>query len=166
MRQADTPRALRKVAEGTPTAVSLGILASCATSPWYPRPAPPTGRASCFSRLTPLRCHGRPVYPLADRGAWRTFGIRADGIRRVRSVTKCVGGRGDASSSKPELAAKPELVRSLAARVAAYSAEVMLFNALISNSLTDDETYETLLTVPGVGQKTTSTLVDVSIFPD
>ena len=67
----------------------------------------------------------------------------------------------------PELAAESELVRSLAATVAADSAEAARLDSLISDSLAGDETYEALLTVPGIGPKTAAalvTLVDVSMF--
>ena len=58
-------------------------------------------------------------------------------------------------------------MRSLAARAAADSAEAARLDALISDSLAGDETYEALLTVPGVGPKTAAalvTLVDASMF--
>ncbi|HJF45788.1 transposase [Thermophilibacter provencensis] len=115
---------------------------------------------------------------LAELGG--PFGIRGAGLRRFRSVAERGGGArraaadrlwaaaaASASSGRPELAAESELVRSLAARVAAGSAEAARLDAPVSDSLAGDEAYEALLTVPGVGPKTAAalvTLVDVSLF--
>ena len=108
------------------------------------------------------------------------FGMRAAGLRRFRSVAERAGGArraasdrlwaaaaASASSGRPELAAESELVRSLAARVAADGAEAARLDELISDSLAGDGTYEALLAVPGVGPKTAAalvTLVDITLF--
>lgn len=116
-------------------------------------------------RLAVLGEHGGP------------FGIRGAGLRRYRSVAERAGGAkraaadrlwaaatASASSDRHELAAEPELVRSLAARVAAGSAEAARPDAPVSDSLAGDEAYEALLTVPGMGPKTAEALLDVSLF--
>ena len=58
-------------------------------------------------------------------------------------------------------------MRSLAARVAGDAAEAARLDASVSDSLAGDETYEALLTVPGIGPKTAAalvTLADVSLL--
>ena len=58
-------------------------------------------------------------------------------------------------------------MRSLAARVLSDGGEAARLDGLISDSLAGDETYEALLTVPGVGPRTAAalvTLVDASLF--
>ena len=98
---------------------------------------------------------------------FRSVAERAGGARRAASDRLWAAAAASASSGRPELAAESELVRSLAARAAADSAEAARLNALISDSLAGDEAYEALLTVPGVGPKTAAalvTLVDVSMF--
>lgn len=181
---AGMPWTLREVAEETPASASLRMLAA-------QRDFAVASRTRAANRLRAVLLEADPAFEaqvdpssrwqlavLAELGG--PFGIRGAGLRRFRSVAERGGGAkraaadrlwaaaaASASSGRPELAAESELVRSLAARVAADSAEAARLDALISDSLAGDRTYEALLTVPGVGPKTAAalvTLVDVSLF--
>lgn len=181
---AGMPWTLREVAEETPAAASLRMLAA-------QRDFAVGSRTRAVNRLRAVLLEADPAFESAvdPSSRWQLavlaelggpFGIRAAGLRRFRSVAERAGGArraasdrlwaaaaASASSGRPELAAESELVRSLAARAAADSAEVARLDALISDSLAGDEAYEALLTVPGVGPKTAAalvTLVDVSMF--
>lgn len=181
---AGMPWTLREVAEETPAAASLRMLAA-------QRDFAVGSRTRAVNRLRAVLLEADPAFESAvdPSSRWQLavlaelggpFGIRAAGLRRFRSVAERAGGArraasdrlwaaaaASASSGRPELAAESELVRSLAARAAADSAEAARLDALISDSLAGDEAYEALLTVPGVGPKTAAalvTLVDVSMF--
>ena len=181
---AGMPWTLREVAEETPAAASLRMLAA-------QRDFAVGSRTRAVNRLRAVLLEADPAFESAvdPSSRWQLavlaelggqFGIGAAGLRRFRSVAERAHGArraasdrlwaaaaASASSGRPELAAESELVRSLAARVAADSAEAARLDALISDSLAGDETYEALLTVPGVGPKTAAalvTLVDVSMF--
>ena len=181
---AGMPWTLREVAEETPASASLRMLAA-------QRDFAVGSRTRAANRLRAVLLEADPAFEAAvdPSSRWQLavlaelggpFGIRAAGLRRFRSVAERAGGAkraasdrlwaaatASASSGRPELAAESELVRSLAARVAADSAEAARLDALIVDSLAGDETYEALLTVPGVGPKTAAalvTLVDVSMF--
>ena len=181
---AGMPWTLREVAEETPAAASLRMLAA-------QRDFAVGSRTRAVNRLRAVLLEADPAFESAvdPSSRWQLavlaelggpFGIRAAGLRRFRSVAERAGGArraasdrlwaaaaASASSGRPELAAESELVRSLAARAAADSAEAARLDALISDSLAGDETYEALLTVPGVGPKTAAalvTLVDASMF--
>ena len=181
---AGMPWTLREVAEETPAAASLRMLAA-------QRDFAVGSRTRAVNRLRAVLLEADPAFESAvdPSSRWQLavlaelggpFGIRAAGLRRFRSVAERAGGArraasdrlwaaaaASASSGRPELAAESELVCSLAARAAADSAEAARLDALISDSLAGDEAYEALLTVPGVGPKTAAalvTLVDVSMF--
>ena len=181
---AGMPWTLREVVEETPAAASLRMLAA-------QRDFAVGSRTRAVNRLRAVLLEADPAFESAvdPSSRWQLavlaelggpFGIRAAGLRRFRSVAERAGGArraasdrlwaaaaASASSGRPELAAESELVRSLAARAAADSAEAARLDALISDSLAGDEAYEALLTVPGVGPKTAAalvTLVDVSMF--
>ena len=181
---AGMPWTLREVAEETPAAASLRMLAA-------QRDFAVGSRTRAVNRLRAVLLEADPAFESAvdPSSRWQLavlaelggpFGIRAAGLRRFRSVAERAGGArraasdrlwaaaaASASSGRPELAAESELVRSLAARAAADSAEAARLDALSSASLAGDEAYEALLTVPGVGPKTAAalvTLVDVSMF--
>ncbi|OUO45389.1 hypothetical protein B5F79_09800 [Olsenella sp. An285] len=181
---AGMPWTLREVAEETPAAASLRMLAA-------QRDFAVGSRTRAVNRLRAVLLEADPAFESAvdPSSRWQLavlaelggpFGIRAAGLRRFRSVAERAGGArraasdrlwaaaaASASSGRPELAAESELVRSLAARAAADSAEAARLDALISDSLAGDEAYEALPTVPGVGPKTAAalvTLVDVSMF--
>ena len=165
---AGMPWTLREVAEETPAAASLRMLAA-------QRDFAVGSRTRAVNRLRAVLLEADPAFESAvdPSSRWQLavlaelggpFGIRAAGLRRFRSVAERAGGArraasdrlwaaaaASASSGRPELAAESELVRSLAARAAADSAEVARLDALISDSLAGDEAYEALLTVPGVG---------------
>lgn len=181
---AGMPWTLREVAEETPETAALRMLAS-------QRDFAAGSRTRAANRLRAVLLEADPAFEaqvdpssrwqvavLAELGG--PFAIRAAGLRRFRSVAERSGGApraaadrlwaaalASASSGRPELSAESELVRALAARVAADAAEAARLDALIAASLAGDETYEALLTVPGVGPKTAAalvTLVDVSMF--
>lgn len=162
---AGMPWTLREVAEETPASASLRMLAA-------QRDFAVASRTRAANRLRAVLLEADPAFEaqvdpssrwqlavLAEPGG--PFGIRAAGLRRFRSIAERGGG------AKRAAAAESELVRSLAARVAADSAEAARLDALIADSLAGDDTYEALLTVPGIGPKTAAalvTLVDVSLF--
>ena len=65
--------------------------------------------------------------------------------------------------------AEDVLARSLAAEILAADSERAALESDIASRLSGDETYECLLTVPGIGAKTATalvTMVDVSLFGD
>lgn len=181
---AGMPWTLREVAEETPAAASLRMLAA-------QRDFAVGSRTRAANRLRAVLLEADPAFEAAvdPSSRWQLavlaelggpFGIRAAGLRRFRSVAERAHGArrpasdrlwaaavASASSGRPELAAESELVRSLAARIASDAAEAARLDALVSDSLAGDEAYEALLTVPGVGPKTAAalvTLVDVSMF--
>lgn len=181
---AGMPWTLREVAEEAPAAASLRMLAA-------QRDFAVGSRTRAVNRLRAVLLEADPAFEAAvdPSSRWQLavlaelggpFGIRAAGLRRFRSVAERAGGAGraasdrlwaaalaSASSGRPELAAESVLVRALAARAASDAAEAARLDALISDSLSGDGTYEALLTVPGVGPKTAAalvTLVDVSMF--
>ncbi|HIU05848.1 MAG TPA: IS110 family transposase [Candidatus Coprousia avicola] len=173
---AGMPWTLREVAEEAPAAASLRMLAA-------QRDFAVGSRTRAANRLRAVLLEADPAFEAAvdPSSRWQLavlaelggpFGIRAAGLRRFRSVAERAHGAkrpasdrlwaaaaASASSGRPELAVESELVRSLAARVAADSAEAARLDALISDSLAGDEAYEALLTVPGVGPKTAAALV-------
>lgn len=181
---AGMPWTLREVAEEAPATASLRMLAS-------QRDFAVRSRTKAANRLRAVLLEADPAFEAAVDPSCRwqlavlselggPFGIRAAGLRRYRSVAERAGGAkraasdrlwaaalASASSGRTEVAAEDELVRSLAARIAADSEEAARLDALISDSLAGDVTYEALLTVPGVGPKTAAalvTLVDISMF--
>lgn len=181
---AGMPWTLREVAEESPAAAALRMLAS-------QRDFAVRSRTKAANRLRAVLLEADPAFEAAvdPSSPWQLavlanlggpFGIRSAGLRRFRTVAERAHGAkrpasdrlwaaavASASSGRPELAAESELVRSLAARVASDAAEAARLDALISDSLAGDEAYEALLTVPGVGPKTAAalvTLVDVSMF--
>jgi len=114
----------------------------------------------------------------AMRGLGGAAGIAAAGRRRYRSLC---GRHGAGEAARDALweasvasarggwhpGAEDALVRSLAAEVLAADAERESLEADIAARLSGDETYECLLTVPGVGPRTATalvTMVDVSLF--
>ena len=167
---AGMPWTLREVAEETPAAASLRMLAS-------QRDFAVRSRTKAANRLRAVLLEADPAFEAAvdPSSRWQLavlaelggpFGIRAAGLRRFRSVAERAGGAKRAASDRLWAAAlasassgRPEL--------AADSAEAARLDALVSDSLAGDEAYEALLTVPGVGPKTAAalvTLVDVSMF--
>lgn len=181
---AGMPWTLREVAEEAPARTALRMLAA-------QRDFAVASRTRAVNRLRAVLLEADPAFEAAvdPSSRWQLavlselggpFGIRAAGLRRFRSVAERGGGArraatdrlwaaaaASASSGRPELAAESELVRSLAARIAADADEAARLDALISDSLAGDGTYEALLTVPGVGPKTAAalmTLVDISLF--
>lgn len=181
---AGMPWTLREVAEETPAAAALRMLAS-------QRDFAVRSRTKAANRLRAVLLEADPAFEAAvdPSSRWQLavlaelggpFGIRSAGLRRFRSVAERAGGArraasdrlwaaalASATSGRPELAAESELVRALAARAASDAAEAARLDALISDALAGDEAYEALLTVPGVGPKTAAalvTLVDVSMF--
>lgn len=181
---AGMPWTLREVAEEAPAAASLRMLAS-------QRDFAVRSRTKAANRLRAVLLEADPAFEAAvdPSSRWQLavlaelggpFGIRAAGLRRFRSVAERAHGAkrpasdrlwaaalASATSGRPELAAESVLVRALAARAASDAAEAARLDALISDSLSGDGTYEALLTVPGVGPKTAAalvTLVDVSMF--
>lgn len=181
---AGMPWTLREVAEESPAAAALRMLAS-------QRDFAVRSRTKAANRLRAVLLEADPAFEAAvdPSSRWQLavlaelggpFGIRSAGLRRFRSVAERAHGAkraasdrlwaaalASASSGRPELAAESVLVRSLAARAASDAAEAARLDALISDSLAGDEAYEALLTVPGVGPKTAAalvTLVDVSMF--
>ena len=181
---AGMPWTLREVAEETPAAAALRMLAS-------QRDFAVRSRTKAANRLRAVLLEADPAFEAAvdPSSRWQLavlaelggpFGIRSAGLRRFRSVAERAGGArraasdrlwaaalASATSGRPELAAGSEPVRALAARAASDAAEAARLDALISDALAGDEAYEALLTVPGVGPKTAAalvTLVDVSMF--
>ena len=181
---AGMPWTLREVAEEAPAAAALRMLAS-------QRDFAVRSRTKAANRLRAVLLEADPAFEAAvdPSSRWQLavlaelggpFGIRSAGLRRFRSVAERTHGAkrpasdrlwaaalASASSGRPELAAESVLVRALAARAASDAAEAARLDALISDSLSGDGTYEALLTVPGVGPKTAAalvTLVDVSMF--
>ena len=181
---AGMPWTLREVAAEPPAVAALRMLAA-------QRDFAVASRTRAVNRLRAVLLEADPAFEAAvdPSSRWQLavlselggpFGMRAAGLRRFRSVAERAGGArraasdrlwaaaaASASSGRPELAAESELVRSLAARVAADGAEAARLDELISDSLAGDGTYEALLAVPGVGPKTAAalvTLVDITLF--
>ena len=121
---------------------------------------------------------GSPWQLSVMSGLGGAAGIAAAGRRRYRSLC---GRHGAGEAARDALweasvasarggwhpGAEDALVRSLAAEIAAADAERASLEADIASRLSGDETYRCLLTVPGVGPRTATTLVtmvDVSLF--
>lgn len=109
------------------------------------------------------------AFEVEEAGArrYRSVAERANGAARAQSDALLAAMRESARSGRPRLAAEAVLVRQLASRIAGLDRDIAELDSLISDSLAGDETYECLLTVPGVGPKTAAalvTLVDISLF--
>ena len=105
-------------------------------------------------------------------------GVASAGKRRYRSLCGRLGAREAARDALWEAAvssardgfhpdAEDALVRSLAAEILAADSERASLEDDIASRLSGDETYQCLLTVPGIGAKTATalvTMVDVSLF--
>ena len=130
---AGMPWTLREVAEETPASASLRMLAA-------QRDFAAASRTRAANRLRAVLLEADPAFEaqvdpssrwqlavLAELGG--PFGIRAAGLRRFRSVAERGGGAKRAAAASAS-SGRPELVRSLAARVAADSAEAARLDAL------------------------------------
>lgn len=105
-------------------------------------------------------------------------GVASAGKRRYRALCGRLGARADSRDDLWDAAvasardgwhpdAEDALVRSLAGEILAADAERASLESDIAGRLSGDETYQCLLTVPGIGAKTATalvTMVDVSLF--
>lgn len=179
------PHVLRPLAEETPRAASVRLLASqldfCTRS-----------RTQAKNRLRAVLLEADPALEAAvdPSCAWHMavlaeIGGPADcaaaGLRRFGAVAERAGGASRAASSRlwgtlaasasagrPSAPAEGALARMLARDILALDGEASELGALMATELESDETYRCLLTVPGIGPKTAAALVagvDVSLFP-
>ena len=167
------PHVLRPLAEETPRAASVRLLASqldfCTRS-----------RTQAKNRLRAVLLEADPALEAAvdPSCAWHMavlaeIGGPADcaaaGLRRFRAVAERAGGASRAASSRlwgalaasasagrPSAPAEGALARMLARDILALDGEASELGALMAAELESDETYRCLLTVPGI---------DVSLFP-
>ena len=104
-------------------------------------------------------------YRLHESGQVRG-GQPTGGRRPSKGGVDGVNGLGIDSDSA--IAAEDRAVRFLARRIAENASEPQAATAEISAVLESDETYRCLLTIPGIGPKTTSELtisIDIDDFP-
>ena len=179
------PHVLRPLAEETPRATSVRLLASqldfCTRS-----------RTQAKNRLRSVLLEADPALEAAvdpscacHMAVLAEIGGPADcaaaGLRRFRAVAERAGGASRAASSRlwgalaasasagrPSAPAEGALARMLARDILALDGEASELGALMAAELESDETYRCLLTVPGIGPKTAAALVagvDVSLFP-
>ena len=176
------PHVLRPLAEETPRAASVRLLASqldfCTRSRTQaknrlravlleadPAPEAAVDPSSAWQMAVFAEIGGPGEVAAAGLGRFRAVSERAHGAARAASAALWEAAAGAAATAT---AAGDALVRMLARDILALGAEMEELQSLMAAELGGDETYRCLLTVPGIGPKTAAALVagvDISLFP-